>query len=194
MTHITKKMREEMVARAVAKAGIFDRMSKMLERRREFAELARIDALGGYDAAAAIDALMAEEKAFMARVPKVVRTAGEIVRAGSSIKLNIAGMRYWASWEGCRPTPYDHTIAADHPLAQRFLEIEDADRELDGQREQLEAQVRGALGSFTTVKKLLAAWPEAAELLPADSPDKPKPTLPAVPMADLNKLIGLPSA
>lgn len=194
MTRITKELREMMVTNAVRKAGIFDRLEKLAEARHEFAESARVDALGGPAAAAAITALQAQQRALAASVPECVRAGGELINTSNSIYLNIAGMAYRASWIGFRPTPYCHKLMAGHPLVQLFLDIEAQSKALDAEREQLEAQVRAALGSFTTVNKLLAAWPEAAELLPEYSPAKPKATLPAVPVADLNKLIGLPSA
>ena len=67
-----------------------------------------------------------------------------------------------------------------------------AEKALDEERATLSAQVRGALSKFTTVKRLLDAWPEAKELLPDRLPEA-KPALPAIRTEDLNALIGLPS-
>lgn len=59
------------------------------------------------------------------------------------------------------------------------------------QKEGMAAQVKATLNQFTTVKKLLEAWPEAKDLIP-DDVDEVKPKLPVVQVQDLNCLIGLP--
>lgn len=193
MTRITKDMREQMVSKALAKAGIFERIGANYEREREWAEAVRIDALGGPEAAAALDALQAEFHALLQRVPESLKNCSEIICTRGSIYTNVAGLRYRAAWNGWKPAPHEHTITADNPLAQQFHDLQAEQRAATAERDRIEGTVRGALLGFTTVKKLLEAWPEAAELLPDDSPDKPKTTLPAVPVADLNAMLGLPS-
>ncbi|MEN9533328.1 MAG: Nucleotide modification associated domain 5, partial [Pseudomonadota bacterium] len=54
----------------------------------------------------------------------------------------------------------------------------------------IEKSVTAALANIHSDTKLLKVWPEAAELLPNEIQ---KVQLPALPTADLNALIGLPS-
>lgn len=52
-----------------------------------------------------------------------------------------------------------------------------------------QAKLSGTLNAFTTVEKLVAAWPEIAPFLPS----KAAPAeVPALPVVELNKLLGLP--
>ena len=60
-----------------------------------------------------------------------------------------------------------------------------------GKKEGIAAQVMATLNQFTTVKKLLEAWPESKDLIP-DNVDEVKSLLPVVQVQDLNCLIGLP--
>lgn len=63
---------------------------------------------------------------------------------------------------------------------------------LDEQYASVRTAVRAAVNKPTTIKALLAAWPEAKELLPEQLAEA-KTQLPAVQVADLNALVGLPS-
>lgn len=51
-------------------------------------------------------------------------------------------------------------------------------------------EIEAILHKVTTSKNLIKLWPEAKELLP---PEPEKPSLPAIPVARLNKQFGLPS-
>lgn len=66
--------------------------------------------------------------------------------------------------------------------------------EMDSLRDQVEAagrDTRAALNKFTTVEKLLAAWPEIEPLTRGVGPTPPA-KLPMVPVHKLNEALGLP--
>lgn len=52
-----------------------------------------------------------------------------------------------------------------------------------------QAKLSGTLNAFTTVEKLVAAWPEIAPFLPSKAAPA---AVPALPLVELNKLLGLP--
>lgn len=84
------------------------------------------------------------------------------------------------------------TLLADDPLVAQFHEIENDQRELNDKRTNIIANLRAVLDKVTTDKALVKQWPEAVELLPSSS-EAVKATLPALPVADLNQMIGLPT-
>lgn len=94
-------------------------------------------------------------------------------------------------WEGERAAVSGAMFAADDPLSVQFEQLENEDKAISNKREAIRTQVRAALSNVNTIKQLLTAWPEAAELLPTYA--APKPTLPALCVADLNAAIGLPT-
>ncbi|MGJ0624128.1 Nmad5 family putative nucleotide modification protein, partial [Xenorhabdus bovienii] len=79
----------------------------------------------------------------------------------------------------------------DNPLVNAFYDLERHYSELEDQREDITNNVEAALLKVRSVKRLLAEWPEAAELLPKDTA-KAAP-VPAVRREALNELIGLPT-
>ena len=82
-------------------------------------------------------------------------------------------------------------LPADHALTIEFEALEALRKQLEDERGTLRQNVRAAVNAVTTVAKLLAVWPEAAELLPTSA--APKPQLPAVNVQVLNAAIGLPT-
>jgi hypothetical protein len=67
-------------------------------------------------------------------------------------------------------------------LAQRAEKLREA-------RNEAEAKTSGILSAFTTVHKLVAAWPEVEPFLPGYTPHAAPPAIPA---ADMNALLRLP--
>lgn len=83
-----------------------------------------------------------------------------------------------------------HAYDAGHRLSERFSKIESRMQKFVEDCRAANRQVLGALGKAGTIKSLCAAWPEAT---PFCAPfDAARPQLPAVPVAQLNRMLGLP--
>lgn len=202
---LTNKVREEIIAKAVSKSGINDRQEELRLRRAEWAENVRVAALGGQKSVAEIEAVEAQIDQLIDKLPETVRVRHTFVKRDFEIyRLNVAGLRVRAQFNGTESprmygfevvykiAPSDYTLLADDPLTAEFHAIHDAQQAIEKQREEIEASVRAAVSSVTTVKKLLEIWPEASELIPETV--TPTKQLPALPREDLNAMIGLPSA
>lgn len=70
--------------------------------------------------------------------------------------------------------------------------LDNVEADINKRESDLAHQVRAVVGSCTTVKKLLEIWPESKELIPTTL-EEARPQLPAIQVAELNKLVGLPS-
>ena len=80
------------------------------------------------------------------------------------------------------------TVARDSVLWPMF---EDLQRRIDAfldEREEAEAKTGAILAKFSTVKSLLDTWPELEPFVPAAAAALP----PALPIYEMNKLLGLP--
>lgn len=194
MTRITNVLRDAIVAKAIDKAGLNAKRAEHNKRRAAWKEAVRIDGLGGPVRAAELEALDAQIRKLQEKIPEALRSScGGGLDRNSCVYVNIAGAKVYVSFGDSVPSRYrNHVITADNPLAQQFYDLEAEEKALDDDQATLSAHVRGALSKFTTVKRLLDAWPEAKELLPDRLPEA-KPTLPAVRTEELNALIGLPS-
>lgn len=80
-------------------------------------------------------------------------------------------------------------LEPDDPLGASIAEHIADKRDNREKRQQLKSQLRCVLHSVTTVKKLLEVWPEAAQF--TEQLDLSEPQLPALPIDDLNKKLGL---
>ncbi|WAX22816.1 hypothetical protein MAJJADAN_00054 [Pseudomonas phage Amjad_SA] len=193
MTRITNAIRDEIVSNAVAKSGILEVIKQLDEKRFDWIERARIEVLGGEERAAEYAKINDEAKSKHDALPEYMREFSRLVNRDGLLYLNLAGaslrlpMRAWAEVPNGR-----RAITADNPLCQEFYDLEDALRDATSKRNSIRQQVTATVGKFTTVKRLLDAWPEAKELLPKLVPEA-KPQLPAVQVADLNAMLGLPS-
>ncbi len=194
MTRITNAMRDAIAEKAIEKAGWKAKRADYDKRRAAWAEAVRIDSLGGVEKAAELEALDAQIRKLHEKIPEALRYGyGVGLDRNSWMRVNIAGANIHVSLSDSKPSRCrGHVITADNPLAQQFYALEAEEKALNDERATLSAQVRGALSKFTSVKRLLDAWPEAKELLPDRLPEA-KPTLPAVRTEELNALIGLPS-
>ena len=199
---MTNAIREQIIDNAVKKAGFPERAESIRQRRAAWAEAVRIDSLGGAEAAEAIEKLQDELNEIYQRIPKNLRNKNLCLHTDYEIyRLNIAGLSYRMKFNGCqgfneceqiyRICPNEHVLHADNPLTAEFHEIEGFQEKYCSELDNLRQSVRAAVESVTTTEKLLKVWPESAELLPTEV--APKSQLPALPVVDLNKMIGLPS-
>ena len=191
MSRLNASTREAIVAAALRKAGIEQRIDANKAKRLDWQHRVRINDNGMSDEA--IDAIYAEIKAMTAKLPNHLASNTNFYRYRSTANLNLGGARVWIEFpENCYLSYTPEPLPMGHPLVEEFHVLEaDAEQLLD-ERKVLEAQLRTLLGSVTTVKKLLEIWPEAAELLPT-AEVKSASNLPTVLVSSLNAAIGLPS-
>lgn len=193
MTRITNAMRDHIVTEALKKSGVTAAEAALKEKRFDWAERARIEALGGPAIAKEYAEVNRKAKAAYEKLPQDMRDYSRIAKRDRRFHLNLGGLnllvdlRDYGEVSGSR-----RPILADHALCLEFHELENERDDLKKRSAEVSAQVRATVDKFTTVASLLKAWPEAAELLPLD-PKPAKPQLPAIPVADLNKLVGLPT-
>lgn len=199
---LTNSIRDQIVDAAERKAGFPERAEAIRQRRAAWAEAVRIDSLGGAEAAEAIEKLQDELSALYQLVPEKLRESRPLVRRDYEMyQLNVAGLRYNAQFSGHdsdlsnervrRIAPANHVLLADNPLTAEFHALHASQEQYNSERDNLRQSVRAAVDSVATTEKLLKVWPEAAELLPTEV--APKSQLPALLVADLNAMIGLPS-
>lgn len=209
MTRLTVLIKNKMVNKALDVAGINKDLKALIGRRGLLANSIRLDCLGG------IDKITEIEKHFQ-KVKKL--TQSNLIKNVSSYSafyaqsdfelnhINLGGMRVTLQYSGevCgyndkekRVThgivPNDSSVGynAEHEFTKEFLLIEGDYKAILGKKDGIAAQVKATLNQFTTVKRLLEAWPESKDLIP-DNVDEVKSKLPVVMVQDLNCLIGLP--
>ncbi|MBD2797209.1 hypothetical protein ID856_11765 [Xenorhabdus sp. 18] len=199
---LTKDIKNEIVKNALIKAGIFEKDEQLYKDRANWADKIRIEAIGGENMEQGIQNILSEIKTLAAKIPEALRENDMPVRETYYIDINLAGSRVIAYFNGTRMrynnrdyvfkiTPKSTTILADNPLVNEFYALEKRYKELEAQRETITRNVEAALLKVRSLKRLLAEWPEAAELLPKDTV-KAAP-VPAVRREALNTLIGLPT-
>lgn len=209
MTRLTVSIKDKMVNKALVVAGINKEFKSLVGRRALLANSIRIDCLGGKENIAKI-------KSHFEKISKL--TGSDLIKNVSKYSsfyaisdyelnhINLGGMRVTLQYSGeyCGYedrdkrvlhdiVPCDKSVVytADHEFTKEFLLIEGDYKTVRGKKEGIAAQVRATLNQFTTIKKLLEAWPESKDLIP-DDVDEVKPKLPVVQVQDLNCLIGLP--
>lgn len=190
MSRLNQSIREAIVDAAIAKAGINERIKANAARRLDWNDRVRVQLNGMTDAE--LDALSAEYKALLARIPKHLGYDYQIVGKRTYGAVNLAGITVRLDFDSYRYLGYDAgTLLAGDPLVDEFYALEDEKKQLTDEKQVLEAQLRGLLDGITTIKKLLEVWPEARELLPAT--EAKAANLPTVLVSSLNAAIGLPT-
>lgn len=192
MTRITKAMADEIVTNALAKSGVTSGEAALKKDRQEWLESVRVFVIGGEVAVAEMNKNLAKIAELRRKLPRGFDQGYSIVEKRKIVRVNVAGMRIDLDFAEKELTTWQLTITADNPLTQEFHALEARRMDLDKRRTDVRASVRAAVGRFTTVAKLLTEWPEAAELIPKGGA-APKTNLPVVQVADLNKLVGLPT-
>ena len=191
MTRLTKHIREQILANAQTKSGNRAAREATSQKRKDWDEAVRIDSLKGH--ADLLTQLDAKVEKIRQQVPESFQGAGSPIQRRGKIRVNCAGFVVYANgWNGEKVAPSTHTITADNPLAQQFHDICAEEKANNESWEKVKASVNAATGAVTTVKALLKAWPECKELLP-EHVEEAKAQLPAIQVADLNALVGLPS-
>ena len=200
MTRITNATRDAIVENAIAKKGIPTRTAELAERRKAWAEKCRIQALGGADAEKELIEKDRQFNELIESVPVKLReyTNGRhIANREHWLRANFAGCAYDIPLDGSQMAPRANrdnraVFEQGDPLTVEFFALQDAETALENERRQVAQSVRAAVGSVTTVKRLLELWPEVAELLPPTE-EAARTNLQALQVADLNAMLGLPT-
>lgn len=197
MSRITKSMIEEIIKAAQKKAGVDDRRAAYKADREKLFEACRIEHCGGAEEEARLQQIESAYQDLRNQVQVDLRESGmyRLVNKESRGSVSFGGCRDCQDYPGdprIRPNGW-LLLGADHPLTIEWERLSGVKRDIDSLAESVEANVRGMLSQFTTVKKLLEVWPEARELLPAEKGAAPSINLPAIQVSNLNALIGLPS-
>ncbi|MBW5406898.1 Nmad5 family putative nucleotide modification protein [Morganella morganii] len=202
MTRLTNDIKKAITINALKKAGIFAERNLLAAERNLLANDARIAALGGTDNAKKAEHLYKTASALITKLQNTVDKDIYICNA-KSIAINAAfgGLRdrlYYgedSKGEDLRfLTPHKNNclLPADHELSKRFTLLNEKEALIQKKEDEIKANVKAALNSVSTIKRLIDVWPEAKELIPDDI-NKTTATLPAVQVEDLNNLIGLPT-
>lgn len=200
MTRLTNHIKQQIVDNALEQAGVNRDRDSITERRAKLAEDVRTDSLGGSDRVLEIEKIEKKIHKLDALLKGICRYSFSLTKGTSMRYCNIGGAQVHLYFNGGRIgegdsvkkiRPSEVVYKAGHRFVNEFHSIENDSKKLNERIEELSLQVRASVNQFTTVKKLLTAWPEAKELLPKKI-EESKPQLPAILVKDLNKLIGLP--
>ena len=192
MQRLTNTTRDQIIDAAIEKSGHPQRVEALAAAEYRLAEDLRILSLGGSEKAAELEALavrIREATAGMDETYPCFRA-----ETGSYVEVIDHGKRRrfaFAADCGYRLRPDRFYIPVGHE-ASLWIAAYDAQAEgVSRQREEVRQAVSAIVYSVHNVKALLRAWPECAELLPNPAPIV---NLPAIPVAAVNALLGLPSA
>lgn len=190
MTKLTNELRSKIIDNALKKAGMSELRQNYEERLAAWREAVRLDAIGGKEEERKLMKLESKFEKLLEAVPKKLRDTTKAITRFGFLRLNLAGQSLYWSFDGpdYAICPANHTITGDHPLAAEFLELQAELSEIKAKEEDIRSVVGATLYQFTTLKKLIEAWPEVTELLPLLPPATGN-TLPMVPVAQLNKLV-----
>lgn len=192
MTRITNILKDKIVKAALAKSGVTAQIEAVDSLRSAWAEEVRIEILGGAEVAASLEAIQVKAKKLHEITPEAMRSDYfKVVETRSYSMVNLSGANLQVKYGAWKIAPQRGVLLADNPLVKRFYDIEGAEKTADERSKAVTVQVYAILSQFSTIKTLLKAWPEAKELLPEALPES-KPQLPAIQVADLNALVGLP--
>lgn len=202
MTRLTNHIKSEIIKNALVKAGIQEEKTRLRAEKSALANDVRIAALGGAENAKKAEETIAQIttslKTLQISVSEYIYLCNE---DSSDIYPAFAGQRvrlsYGVDSHGraiLRLTPEKNKclFSADHELSKRFAQIADKESSIEKKEAEIKANVKAALDSVTTIKKLISVWPEVKEILPEGEQEQ-QASLPAVKVENLNSLIGLPT-
>lgn len=202
MTRLTNDIKNAITRNALKKGGVFAEKKLLATERVQLANDVRIAALGGTDNAKKAEHLYKTASALVAKLQDTVNKDTYISYAESyGISAAFGGQRGWLIYgedeKGetiyqLTPHKNKNLFPAEHELSKRFTQLNEKEALIKKKEDEIKANVKAALNSVSTIKRLIDVWPEAKELIPDDI-NKTSATLPAVQVEDLNNLIGLPT-
>lgn len=189
MTRLTNNLKEVITQNALEKSGVIQQQNELDLEYNKLALEVRIEALGGKEKARKLDDT---HQAILKMVSELSDGIGKNVDLDyaeyTSLYAAFGGMStyldYGINKDDIRismltPSEARCRFAADHQLSIKFSELENKKRNLKQKLSEIKVNVKSALDSATTVKRLLTIWPEAKELLPKDV-EKASVQLPAL--------------
>ncbi|GAA0334767.1 hypothetical protein L9H26_04075 [Morganella psychrotolerans] len=202
MTRLTNNIKSEIIRSALKKAGIYEEKEKLRVEKNTLANDARIASFGGNDAAARAEEKLASILALVKDLQNTVDGYIYLTNAkdyyiypafgGQRNRLAYGDDSQGKSISLLTPSDDKCLFPADHELSKRFTQINEKEASIEKREAEIKANVKSALDSVTTIKKLISVWPEVKEILP-DGEQIERVTLPAVKVENLNSLIGLPT-
>ena len=91
---------------------------------------------------------------------------------------------------------HEHNAAkvydSEHPLTERYRDWKERESQLKNEKQTTKSNARAVLNSVSTLKKLIEVWPEVEQFVEDFKPSATgKAQLPALPLKDLNRFLGL---
>lgn len=220
MARLTAAIRDGIIANAIKTKNFAGRDKAIVQKRADFAERLRLFILGEYgltdarlaEITAQVNALADEVKLNGAAYVRIYSDARsyqmDVNLSGQFHRIYRDGKSYGERCESLFSdslAAYDKTKFVPHTSETDFIvrdpkwreEMDAIDLEAQKLREEyntLKSTLRATISGFTTVEKLLEAWPDAKELIPETTPIAKQPgTGIALSVADLNALCGIPT-
>lgn len=177
MTRLTNYMRDEIINKLIE--------HRFSEHEKELQKQGHILGLAIYD-----DIYPPEIQKAMAALPN------NFLPLQFYICCNF-GSKFAQVYFGCeKPVAYKHSYSSakvynfSDPLSDQFFKLRDERKELKDKKDIARETAQSILYSVHTVKKLLQVWPECQPFVETVA-SVPKPMLPALPIADVNAMLGL---
>lgn len=198
---LTNSLRDTIAKNALKKSGVIAAQEENGKAFSALAEKVRVKCLGGTEKAAEMESkrekinkMVSELRGYGVFGARTCYLEGEIRTSFGGLRTILGYGKDSAGESIHRLTPHQDKcfLAADDPLTIEFHKLENEERSIREKVKEVEANVYAALNSVTTIKRLLAVWPECEELLP-EPMCAAKAAMPALVVSDLNKMIGLPT-
>lgn len=211
-TRLNNDLRAAIVARALVTSGCVAESRQLIEDRAAFAEKVRLLVIAqqGYtdtELRARYEALRAQH--IDDRLDGFIYVCVSASYADFSVNingqhrqlfLNGAKKKHTATHipldaevhEGGRICPRGRFNIANNDLADELNDFDKRDADLEAKIVNVKSTVRAAVDSVNTIGQLLAAWPEAEELLPEEWQKAKAANALAVRPEDLNAICGIP--
>lgn len=198
---LSKQVKEAIFNAALKKSGIPEKKAAIRSRYAEWAEAVRVR----YVTPEQMNLIDSAINASKAVNPALVDYSFHPKKMKAIESANVAGQRRTVWFCGAthgehrdktqsgKIAPYSNqvTLTADDPLVSQLYSIDHDSAALQQEIQQLSCSLCSVLNSVNTDKRLIEIWPEAVAFISVA--EKANTTqLPALPIAELNKLIGLP--
>ncbi len=191
MQRLTNTTRDQIIDAAIEKSGHPQRVEALKAAEYRLAEDLRILSLGGEGEAVELERQAADIREAMSR--QLSDYPCFRIETSSYVEVIDHGKRRRFTFDaefGHRLCPGRFYIPVGHEAVFWIAAYDDQAADVERQREEVRQAVSAIVYSVSNVKALLKVWPECAELLPSPAPIV---NLPAIPVATVNALLGLPS-
>lgn len=195
---LTKQVKESIVKAAVKKSGVLDKQAAIRSRYAAWAERVRVIGM-----TPEMEETIEQAKALLKPVTEANPDRNVSDSTQCLLFVNVAGCSRKFFFNGnadkddgtpsvYKRAPYSSVVLkADDPLVAELYDIDHDSKAVNDEHASLLASLWAVLDSVSTDKKLYEVWPEAKAFVPA-AERAASVNLPALPISELNKLIGLP--